>query len=65
LENENKKTLIRAAALGSAPHSAELVRPENYCFVGACPKISIGLAVVGIAASRSQGIGMPDAELIT
>jgi hypothetical protein len=28
-----------------------------------CPKMSIGLAVVGIAVSLSQGIGIPDAEV--
>jgi hypothetical protein len=39
------------------------VRPENYWFVDVCPKMSIGLAVVGIAVSLSQGIGMPDAEV--
>jgi len=34
-------------------------------FAGAIPRIIIGLEVVGIAASRSQGIGIPDAEVTT
>ena len=62
MENENKKAVI-ALPRWATRHSAEIFRPENYYCVGACPKMSIGLAVVGIAVSRSQGIGMPDAEV--
>jgi hypothetical protein len=66
LENENKKPVTALPHWEARPISAELVRLENYCFVdGVFPRIYIGLAVVGIAASRSQDIGMPDAELIT
>ena len=40
---------------------------RNYCLVAfrRCPRIVIGLAVVGIAASRSQGCGIAELPVTT
>jgi hypothetical protein len=63
LEIENKKALM-ALPTGSAPFPANQFCQNDY-FRVVVPKIVIGLAVVGIAASLSQGSGVRDVVVIT
>jgi hypothetical protein len=50
--------------LNSAPTAGKKITSDYFSPLGVCPKISIGLEVVGIAASRVHGIGIPDAVVI-
>jgi hypothetical protein len=58
-----KCSVTLALPSGSAPKAA---KPSRVCYLpGRWPKIVIGLAVVGIAASRSQGCGIAELPVTT
>jgi hypothetical protein len=65
LEKRKQKAVSNAAALAARRFRRTDLAGFIIYYLDAVPRITVGLAVVGIAASRVQGIGIRELEWFT